>query len=247
MQRPRLAVAVAALSFFAVGVAGTPPVGALSCAHSADSSPRAISSGAYLEFFDHFEFAVIGTVTEIETIRDGGPDDGSTIVSVDVAAVIGEDTAPTTIQVNSPGPRSMMLGYEFHSDTTYFIPIRPEVSQDEPRITGPCDPIVTIDAGAIAELRPLALDAGIPFSTPDDAPADPTAAPGPRDGADDSAAGTLTDAAAAAADADADDPDDPDDPDGPGLGTAMVVGAVSAAVLAVAAVAMRRRSSAVDS
>lgn len=193
MRRPVLALAGAALSILAVVVSGTSSVGATTCAVHPAASPAAIASGTERlsnerKFFDHYDFAVIGTVSEIDTVRPGEPDDGAITVTVEVAAVLGDDAAPPTIDVSSPDAGGMW-GYPYKMGVAYFIPIQTEGPDGRPNHSFLCDPIARIGTETADELRPLASNAGIPFSTPDQTPTgdsesdesaaeDPTSDPG---------------------------------------------------------------------
>jgi hypothetical protein len=109
MRHARSVLLVVAGSVLAMGAAGVVPAGALSCAAHPDGSPVAIASGTERlstegAFFDSYDYAVIGTVTEIRTVGAGEPDYGATTLSVDVVAMLGEGTAHERIEVSSPDP-----------------------------------------------------------------------------------------------------------------------------------------------
>lgn len=46
------------------------------------------------DFFDSYDYAVIGTVTEMRTVEAGEADYGATTFSIDVGAVLGEGARP---------------------------------------------------------------------------------------------------------------------------------------------------------
>jgi hypothetical protein len=54
-----------------------------------------------VRFFDGYDLAVIGTVTEIATVREGGNDDGATTVSVDVEGVLGDAVVAGSIDTSA--------------------------------------------------------------------------------------------------------------------------------------------------
>jgi len=188
MRSKLLVLLVAAGAFLAVLGAGIAPVGALSCAPHPDGSPAAIASGTENlstedEFFDRYDYAVIGTVTEMRTVGVGEPDYGATTVSIDVVAVLGGGTADPTIDISSPDP-GWLTGYPYETGNAYFIPVQAEGPAGQPNFSFLCDPIAEVDVGIATELRQLASDAGIPFSTPD---GDTSPAPARVDETDDAA------------------------------------------------------------
>lgn len=191
MRRRVLVLAVMAVSSFAAVASTVRPVGALSCAAHPDGSPAAIASGTERlssedKFFDHFDFAVVGTVTEIRTVGEGEANYGATTIHLDVVAVLGDEPAPQAIRIASPDP-GWMSGYPYEAGVTYFIPVQAEGPQGEANYSFLCDPITEVDAGVAIDLAQLASNAGIPFSTPDDALApvpdsdDPVAAAAVKD------------------------------------------------------------------
>ena len=78
MRPTLLSLLVAAGSVVAMVGPGAGPVAALTCAEHPDGSPQAIASGTERlssedRFLDHFDYAVIGTVTEIRTVEAQRP------------------------------------------------------------------------------------------------------------------------------------------------------------------------------
>ena len=145
---------------------------ALSCAEHPDGSPQAIAAGTERlsggdRFFDQYDYAVIGTVTEVQTVG-AEPNYGATTVKVDVEGVLGESSAPEQIDISSPDP-GWLNGYPYERGTTYFIPVQAEGPEGQPNYSFLCDPISEVDVGVATELRQLAEGAGVAFSTPDDA------------------------------------------------------------------------------
>lgn len=145
--------------------------GALSCAPHPNGSPHGIASGTEVlagpgRFFERFDFAVVGTVTRIETVETPGPDHGVTTVAVDVTAVLGRDKATAIIELTTPDP-GWLAGYPFGEGTDYFVPVQTEGPEGQPNYTFACDPIAEAPAAAplAAELGTLAAEAGIAFST----------------------------------------------------------------------------------
>lgn len=173
MRRRVLVLAVMAVSFFVAVASSVTPVGALTCSPHPDGSPAAIASGTERlsseeKFFDKFDYAVVGTVTEIRTVGVGEPDYGATTIDLDVVAVLGDEPAAQTMVISSPDP-GWMSGYPYRTGVTYFIPVKAEGPKGEPNYSFLCDPISEVDAGITSDLAPRASTAGIPFSTPDDA------------------------------------------------------------------------------
>lgn len=165
---------VVAGSVLAMGAVGVAPAGALSCAAHPDGSPAAIASGTErlsteADFFDSYDYAVIGTVTEIRTVGTGEPDYGATTLSIDVVAVLGKGTATERIKISSPDP-GWMAGYPYEVGAGYFIPVQRTGPEGQPNYSFACDPITEVDVSIAAELGQLASDADIPFSTPDAGP-----------------------------------------------------------------------------
>ncbi|MFP3899274.1 MAG: hypothetical protein ACLFXM_00380 [Acidimicrobiia bacterium] len=143
---------------------------ALSCADHPDGSPRAIAAGDESlstgdRFLERYDFAVLGTVTHIDTVREGGPDHGATTVTMDVTAVLGRREAPDTLALSSPDPGGL-AGYPYRVGTGYFIPVQARGPGGERNYTFLCDPITEVDdVDALADgLAPLAADAGITFA-----------------------------------------------------------------------------------
>jgi hypothetical protein len=175
---------VVAGSVLAIGAAGVVPAGALSCAAHPDGSPEAIASGTErlstgTDFFDSYDYAVIGTVTDIRTVWAGEADYGATTLSVDVVAVLGEGIARESVEISSPDP-GWMAGYAYEVGTGYFIPVQRNGPEGQPNYSFVCDPITEVDVSIATELRHIASDAGIPFSTSSAGPAQ-TPADGPVD------------------------------------------------------------------
>lgn len=158
-------------SGFTASALSVGPVAALSCAPDPDSSPEAVASGtdhptSEHRFLDRFDFAVVGTVTEIHTVAQGQPDYGKTTVHLDVSAVLGDEPAPQTITITSSDP-GWYAGYAYRTGETYFIPVQSAGPRGEPNYSFVCDPITAVDPATVAELGRLAADAGIPWSTPE--------------------------------------------------------------------------------
>lgn len=190
MRKKRFVPLVVAGPLLALGVAGVAPADALTCPAHPDGSPQAIASGTERlstqeDFFDKYDYAIIGTVTEIHTVAVGETDYGATTVSVDVVAVLGEGTAQQRIEISSPDS-GWMAGYPYEAGTAYLIPIRRTGPEGQANYSFVCDPIAEVDVGIASNLRQLAADAGIPFSTPDMAPVPASA--GDRDDDDDEGA-----------------------------------------------------------
>jgi hypothetical protein len=150
--------------------------GALSCASHPRGAPADILSGhpqlaGGSDFFRRFDRAVIGMVTGIAAVEEDGPAYADTTLTVDVAAVVGDAAAPpSSIQVSSPDP-GWHSGHRFEVGTTYFIPLAAEGPDGRPNASFACDPISEVRSDEVDELRRLATEAGIAFSTP--APEDP--------------------------------------------------------------------------
>jgi len=161
-----------AISLVAAIASSFSPVAALSCAPHPDSSPAAIASGTAIlssedEFFDSYDFAVVGTVSEVRTVGEGEPDYGATTIHLKVVAVLGRESAPQAMTITSPDP-GWMAGYPYESGRTYFIPVQVEGPGGQPNYSFLCDPITEVDAGIALDLAQPASEAGIPLSTPDD-------------------------------------------------------------------------------
>jgi hypothetical protein len=62
-----------------------------------------------------------------------------------------------------------MAGYPYESGRTYFIPVQAEGPDGQPNYSFTCDPISEVEAAIATDLAQRASNAGIPFSTPDDA------------------------------------------------------------------------------
>ena len=166
--------------------------GALSCALPVDGSPVAIALGngdprPGNGFFDRFDFAVVGTVTEIGTAAERDPTYGTTAIHLDVVAILGEEPASERLEISSPDPGEM-AGYPYEVDVTYFIPVQSRGPGGEPNYSFACDPIVEVDASIAMDLENAASSADVPFSTPDKAatPKAESAAPEPASPASDS-------------------------------------------------------------
>lgn len=179
-MRSRALVSVAAACGVLAGITlDGPPAAALTCAEHPDGSPRAIAAGTESlatadRFFDRYDFAVLGTVTHIDTVGEGGPDHGATAVTLEAAAVLGLRTAPARLSLSSPDP-GWLAGHPYEAGNGYFIPVRARGPDGEANYTFLCDPITEVDdVSALAgELAPLAADAGIALSIPGGEPADP--------------------------------------------------------------------------
>jgi hypothetical protein len=166
---------------------GAGPVAALTCAEHPDGSPEAIASGTERlssedRFLDHFDYAVIGTVTEIRTVEAGQPDYGATTITVSVEGLLGQSPAPDQIEINSPDP-GWMSGYPYRRGTTYFIPVQTEGPDGQPNYSFLCDPISEVQQGVTGELSQLAAQSGITFSTPDAVPPTPPKEPAEEEAA----------------------------------------------------------------
>jgi hypothetical protein len=149
--------------------ATAPAAAALSCAPHPDGSPHAIASGTErlsteARFFETHDYAVLGTVTGIETVLEG-PDHGSTTVTVDVTAVLGRTDAPDTVVLSTPDP-GWLAGWPYVRGRAYFVPVQDVGPGGEPNFSFLCDPVSEVaDPDALAdELAPLAEDAGIEFA-----------------------------------------------------------------------------------
>ncbi len=181
------------------------------------------SSGERL--LDRYDFAVLGTVTAIETPGEHDAGYPTTMVTFDVVAVLGHQEAPGTLELSSPDP-GWLAGYPFKEGTAYFVPVQAEGPNGEPNYTFVCDPITeTPSVEALAtELSALAAQAGIPFATPlPDGPIDTT-------GLDDRDA--LGDASTAV----------PTPPSGAFTGASLLVGAMVATMITAGAMSARRRT-----
>lgn len=164
---------VLVLAAVSVLIAATPSHG-LSCA-VAEVTPEGIAADTDRmldgsRFLDHYDFAVIGTVTGVRTDeRQGSPTYGATEIDVTVAGVLGTSTAPetTTLRAGDPG---WMVGYPFQPGTSYFIPVVALSPEGVTNWTFACDPVSeVVDAEAsAAELGALADGSGIAFATPGD-------------------------------------------------------------------------------
>jgi hypothetical protein len=149
----------------AFGTSGSTPAGATSCVVHPDGSPAAIAAGTErlateMGFFDLYDFALLGTVSEIHTI----PTDGATTITVDVVAVLGAGDALQQVKIWARDP-GWMWGYPFEVGTSYFIPVQRTGPEGQANISFVCDPISVVDLGIEAELRQLAAVAGITFTT----------------------------------------------------------------------------------
>src|SRR5690606_21087660 len=127
-----------------------------SCAVHPDASPEAIASGSgrlstERAFFDTYDFAIVGTVTGIDTVGEGLPDYGATTVRLDVAAVLGGGPSTPQFDVSSPDP-GWMGGYPYEVGLTYFIPVQAVGPGGEPNHSFLCDPISEVDATITDEL-----------------------------------------------------------------------------------------------
>lgn len=171
--RPALVAALVAATAAVPFVLAVRPAGATSCAIVEDASPEQIASGTDSyggAFFDHWDFAVVGTVTAIRTDeRQGSPTYGATEVDLRVAGVLGVDQAPASMTLRSPDP-GWMSGYPYEVGVAYFVPVVARTPDGVVNSTFLCDPISSLaDAEAAAtELAGLAAGAGIPFATPGD-------------------------------------------------------------------------------
>lgn len=137
------------------------------CPSNPGGSPQAIASGTEQlrtndAFFDRYDFAVIGTVTQVDYVEEGSDaEHGVTTIALDVMAVLGDAPAPPTIVLSSPGP-----DWAAHYQREYFIPVQVEGPNGHPNATFVCDPIAEVDEGVVDELRVLAEESGIEFSMP---------------------------------------------------------------------------------
>jgi hypothetical protein len=144
-------------------VTGGGAAGALECAPHPDGSPQAIASGTEVlvpagAFFDRYAFAVIGTVTAIETVDgDGEPDYGATTITVDVAAVLGEADVPARLTLHADDP-GWLNGYPYAVGTAYFVPVDEEGPDGDSNYTSVCDPITPVEdvQSLVAELTSVA-------------------------------------------------------------------------------------------
>jgi hypothetical protein len=173
-----------ALSLLAVSASGITSVAALSCVPHPDASPTAIAAGEERlstadDFFDRYDVAVIGTVTEIRTVDRGG-DAGATTIGVDVLAMLGQDTAPPQFDISASDP-GWMSGYPYEVGVTYFVPIQGTGPDGQPNYSFACDPVTVVDPSIVPELRRLAARAGIAFSTPTGGPRSTTVGSGDVD------------------------------------------------------------------
>jgi hypothetical protein len=167
----RIVAALAVTAAFAVGT--TSPASALSCAAPPAGVPRAVASGdddVYPGFFEDFDFAVVATVTDIETDETAGsPTYGATTIDADVALILGEPGATDTIALSASDP-GWMAGYSFRVGRTYFVPVDAEGPDGQVNYTFLCTPIYEVDdADATADrLAALATDAGVVHARPGD-------------------------------------------------------------------------------
>jgi hypothetical protein len=156
----------------AVGIAAA-PAAALSCAPHPDGSPRAIASGTERlatrdEFFEHYDFAVLGTVTRVSTVETpGSPEYGHTTIEVDVAGVLGHGAPSRRIVLTAADP-GWLAGYGFEEGRRYFVPVTALGPDRRPNHSFVCDPITEVRDldGLVDDVAASAASAGIPFATP---------------------------------------------------------------------------------
>lgn len=172
MHRPEQALVLMVFGVTAVRTPGNPAM-ALSCAEHPEGSPTAIVQGrddlaSGNPFFEHYDFAITGTVGEITTNNDGESDNyGFTQLEVAVINGYGIDSVPDVVTVSEPDP-GWLQGYEFTSGDTYFIPIFITDGPDgEQNNSNGCDPITQL---TVADAEQLALQAAadVIVSTPED-------------------------------------------------------------------------------
>jgi hypothetical protein len=156
-------------------VLGSPqPVAALSCAPVAGATPEAVAAGTFAYddgtgFFDHFDFAVIGTVTAVRTDeRAGSPTYGATEIDVAVDGVLGVAAAPDAMTLTAADP-GWLAGYRFEPGAAYFIPVQALSPEGKVNWTFACDPVTEVADPEVtaARLEPVAAGAGVGFGTPE--------------------------------------------------------------------------------
>lgn len=115
------------------------------------TEPREDGTPAYLAADG--VYAVVGTVTRVDTDESNGPTYGRTEVSVEVDAVFGTPPEPdgdlSTVTVTESDP-GWMNGYPFERGTRYFIPLQYEGPGGLTNYSFVCDPI-----GIVQDPQPL--------------------------------------------------------------------------------------------
>lgn len=151
------------------------PAAALSCVAAPPDAPRiaAVNGEVFGDrFFDEYDFAVVATVTGIETEEaPGSVTYGNTVIDTEVALVLGDAEATETIQLSAADP-GWLAGYAFRVGHSYFVPVDTVGPEGQRNHTFVCTPITEVaDADATADrLAALAGDAGVAHARPGDTP-----------------------------------------------------------------------------
>lgn len=175
-----------ALVVAATFLAGSTPASALSCAAPPADAPQiaAVNGEVFgAPFFDEYDFAVVATVTGIETDETPGSDTyGDTTIEADVALVLGDAEATETIQLSADDP-GWMAGYAFRVGRSYFVPVDAVSPSGQVNHTFLCTPVTEVDdaEGTADRLAALAEDSGVAHASPGNTPPTTVEAPGEED------------------------------------------------------------------
>lgn len=151
----------------ALVLAPAPAALATSCATDPLATPAALTAGTHpdrgKDFFDQYDYALIGTVTDKATGSRGG----RTTVTFDVAGVLGRDLADPVIDVMLTDD-GQLNGYRFEPGRAYFVPLVDRNANGLTNFSFLCDPIapVTDPTAEFARLSVLVQARGIATATP---------------------------------------------------------------------------------